>query len=130
MTAPASSSVHRWPVNRSTEVLDPTPAIDEIVRRYIGKPEYSNLPRKFKTAISGQQDVVHEINDVAFIGVEPPRARSRPRPVGRRRAVHQPDAGAAGRRLGAARRGSRRVGGRRVDLPRLRLPPAARPRRG
>ncbi|MFI9505192.1 nitrite/sulfite reductase [Nocardia sp. NPDC052566] len=54
------------------EIIDPTPAIDEIVRRYIGKKEYSNLPRKFKTAISGQQDVVHEINDVAFIGVEHP----------------------------------------------------------
>ncbi|QCB51644.1 nitrite/sulfite reductase [Rhodococcus sp. PAMC28707] len=54
------------------EVLDPTPAIDEIVRRYIGNPLYSNLPRKFKTAISGQQDVVHEINDVAFIGVNHP----------------------------------------------------------
>ncbi|WP_084535910.1 nitrite/sulfite reductase [Nocardia yamanashiensis] len=54
------------------EVLDPTPAIEEIVKRYIGKKEYSNLPRKFKTAISGQQDVVHEINDVAFIGVEHP----------------------------------------------------------
>ncbi len=54
------------------EVLDPTPAIDEIVRRYIGDPRYSNLPRKFKTAISGQQDVVHEINDVAFIGVNHP----------------------------------------------------------
>jgi len=51
------------------EVLDATPAIDEIVRRYIGKPEYSNLPRKFKTAISGLQDVCHEVNDVAFIGV-------------------------------------------------------------
>ena len=54
------------------EVLDATPAVEEIVRRYIGKPEYSNLPRKFKTAISGQQDVVHEVNDVAFIGVEHP----------------------------------------------------------
>ena len=54
------------------EVLDPTPAIDEIVRRYIGKPEYSNLPRKFKSAISGLQDVVHEVNDVAFIGVNHP----------------------------------------------------------
>jgi len=54
------------------EVLDPTPAIDAIVERYIGKPEYSNLPRKFKTAISGQQDVVHEVNDVAFIGVNHP----------------------------------------------------------
>ncbi|NMO01276.1 nitrite/sulfite reductase [Gordonia sp. TBRC 11910] len=55
-----------------SEVLDPTPAIDEIVRRYIGDPKYSNLPRKFKTAISGQPDVVHEINDVAFIGVNHP----------------------------------------------------------
>ncbi|WP_040705357.1 nitrite/sulfite reductase [Nocardia takedensis] len=55
-----------------TEIIDPTPAIEEIVRRYIGKKEYSNLPRKFKTAISGQQDVVHEINDIAFVGVEHP----------------------------------------------------------
>jgi len=54
------------------EVIDATPAIEEIVRRYIGKPEYANLPRKFKTAISGLQDVVHEINDVAFIGVTHP----------------------------------------------------------
>ena len=54
------------------EIIDPTPAIDEIVRRYIGKKEYSNLPRKFKTAISGQQDVVHEINDIAFVGVRHP----------------------------------------------------------
>ena len=54
------------------EVIDGTPAIDEIVRRYIGKKEYSNLPRKFKTAVSGLQDVVHEVNDVAFIGVNHP----------------------------------------------------------
>ncbi len=54
------------------EVIDGTPAIEEIVRRYVGKPEYANLPRKFKTAISGLQDVVHEINDVAFVGVNHP----------------------------------------------------------
>ena len=54
------------------EVLDATPAVAEIVRRYVGKPEYANLPRKFKTAISGLQDVVHEINDVAFVGVNHP----------------------------------------------------------
>ncbi|MFE3545839.1 nitrite/sulfite reductase [Nocardia sp. NPDC059177] len=54
------------------EIIDPTPAVEEIVKRYIGKKEYSNLPRKFKTAISGQQDVVHEINDVAFVGVHHP----------------------------------------------------------
>ena len=54
------------------EVLDASPAVDEIVRRYIGKPEYANLPRKYKTAISGLQDVVHEVNDIAFIGVNHP----------------------------------------------------------
>ncbi|MGB8390688.1 nitrite/sulfite reductase [Mycobacterium sp.] len=54
------------------EVLDPTWAIDEIVRRYIGKPDFADLPRKFKTAISGLQDVAHEINDIAFIGVNHP----------------------------------------------------------
>lgn len=54
------------------EVLDPTPAIDEIVRRYIGDPQYSNLPRKFKTAISGLQDISHETNDIAFVGVVHP----------------------------------------------------------
>ena len=54
------------------EVLDPTWAIEEIQRRFIGKPEFANLPRKFKTAISGLPDVAHEINDVAFIGVVHP----------------------------------------------------------
>ncbi|HEU4361649.1 MAG TPA: nitrite/sulfite reductase [Mycobacterium sp.] len=54
------------------EVLDPSSAIDEILRRFIGNPEYANLPRKYKTAISGQQDVSHETHDVAFIGVNHP----------------------------------------------------------
>jgi sulfite reductase (ferredoxin) len=53
------------------EILDPTWAIDEIVRRYIGNPEFSNLPRKFKSSVSGcsAQCAIHEINDVAFVGV-------------------------------------------------------------
>jgi sulfite reductase (ferredoxin) len=54
------------------EVLDPTPALREIEQRFIGNPEFSNLPRKFKTAISGLQDVAHEINDVSFIGANHP----------------------------------------------------------
>jgi sulfite reductase (ferredoxin) len=54
------------------EVLDPTWALEEIVRRYIGKPDFADLPRKYKTAISGLQDVAHEINDIAFIGVDHP----------------------------------------------------------
>ncbi|MEO7746606.1 MAG: nitrite/sulfite reductase [Actinomycetota bacterium] len=56
------------------EILDPTWAIEEIQRRYIGNPEFSNLPRKFKTAMTGManNDVVHEINDVAFTAVVHP----------------------------------------------------------
>jgi sulfite reductase (ferredoxin) len=51
------------------EVLDITPGIADITGRLLSNPEYSNLPRKFKTAMSGLQDVAHEINDVAFVGV-------------------------------------------------------------
>ncbi|WP_085529449.1 nitrite/sulfite reductase [Kocuria massiliensis] len=56
------------------EILDPTPVIQEIRNRFIGDPELSNLPRKFKTAISGHpsQDVVHEINDISLIGIDHP----------------------------------------------------------
>ncbi|NUR90315.1 MAG: nitrite/sulfite reductase [Nonomuraea sp.] len=53
------------------EVIDGTAAIQEVHDRFIGDPAYSNLPRKFKTAISGcaAHCTVHEINDVAFVGV-------------------------------------------------------------
>ncbi|MET9534757.1 nitrite/sulfite reductase [Streptomyces sp. NPDC006649] len=56
------------------EIIDGTWAIDEIHRRFVGNPAFSNLPRKFKTAISGspQLDVAHEINDIAFVGVDHP----------------------------------------------------------
>lgn len=56
------------------ELIDPTPAIEEITRRYIGDPSLSNLPRKYKTAITGHpsQDVVHEINDCSFVAVDHP----------------------------------------------------------
>ncbi|SDH38221.1 sulfite reductase (ferredoxin) [Lentzea fradiae] len=54
------------------EVVDGQPAIETILERYIGDPRFSNLPRKFKTAISGSQDVAHEIHDVAFVGVVHP----------------------------------------------------------
>jgi sulfite reductase (ferredoxin) len=57
------------------EIIDATPALEEMKRRVVGNPAYSNLPRKFKTAISGSPvlDVVHEINDISFVGVEHPQ---------------------------------------------------------
>jgi sulfite reductase (ferredoxin) len=54
------------------EIIDGGPAIEEIKRRYIGANEFSNLPRKFKTAVSGLPDVAHEVHDVAFVGVDHP----------------------------------------------------------
>ena len=55
------------------EIIDATPAIRKI-QEIVTNEEFQNLPRKFKSAISGnaRQDVVHEINDLAFIGVEHP----------------------------------------------------------
>ncbi|BDZ59673.1 hypothetical protein GCM10025872_33300 [Barrientosiimonas endolithica] len=56
------------------EIIDPTPVIAEIKRRYLGDPELANLPRKFKSAITGHPslDVAHEINDVSLVGVVHP----------------------------------------------------------
>ncbi len=53
------------------EIIDATGEIAEISARYIGEPAFSNLPRKFKSSISGcaAQCAIHEINDVAFAGV-------------------------------------------------------------
>ena len=56
------------------EIIDGTAALEEIKRRFIGNPDFSNLPRKFKTALTGHpsHDVAPEINDVAFVGTVHP----------------------------------------------------------
>ncbi|MBV9449536.1 MAG: nitrite/sulfite reductase [Streptosporangiaceae bacterium] len=53
------------------EVIDASPEIEVIRAEHIGDPAFSNLPRKYKTSISGcsAQCAIHEINDVAFVGV-------------------------------------------------------------
>ena len=53
------------------EIIDGTPEITAIGERYIGDSAFSNLPRKFKSTISGcsAQCAIHEINDIAFVGV-------------------------------------------------------------
>ncbi|GAA0446751.1 ferredoxin--nitrite reductase [Paractinoplanes deccanensis] len=55
------------------EVVDATPAIDEILKRYIGDPRYSNLPRKFKSQISWLADGPYETNDISLVGVVHPQ---------------------------------------------------------
>ncbi|MDA8370378.1 MAG: nitrite/sulfite reductase [Nocardiopsaceae bacterium] len=56
------------------EVIDAAPQIRQVHDDHIGSPLFSNLPRKFKTSISGcaSHCVNHEINDVAFVGVTGP----------------------------------------------------------
>lgn len=56
------------------ELIDGTPAIEAILSTYLLDPAFSNLPRKFKSAVSGspRMDVAHEINDISFLGVVHP----------------------------------------------------------
>jgi sulfite reductase (ferredoxin) len=56
------------------EVLDGTADIRAIHERFIGTTEFSNLPRKYKTSISGCRVhcTNHELNDIAFVGVDHP----------------------------------------------------------
>lgn len=56
------------------EIIDATPAIREIKENWLTRDEFANLPRKFKSGISGsvRQDITHEIQDVSFIGSEHP----------------------------------------------------------
>ncbi len=56
------------------EIIDGTPALEEIERRFIGNKDFSNFPRKFKTALTGHpsHDVSPETNDVSFVGTVHP----------------------------------------------------------
>ena len=53
------------------EILDATAVLTEVNAFAEGNKDFSNLPRKWKTAISGcvSHCTVHEINDVSFVGV-------------------------------------------------------------
>ncbi len=56
------------------EIIDGTSALEEIFERFIGSPDFSNFPRKFKTALTGHpsHDVSPETNDVSFVGTVHP----------------------------------------------------------
>ncbi len=101
------------------EIIDGTSALEEIFERFIGDPDFSNFPRKFKTALTGHpsHDVSPETNDVAFVGTVHPEHGPGFDVLGRWRTVDQPDARAEDGRLDPARPGRRRLGGRRLGLP-------------
>ncbi|QSR26793.1 sulfite reductase [Nocardioides aromaticivorans] len=56
------------------EIIDGTSALEEIERRYLNNKDFSNFPRKFKTALTGHpsHDVSPETNDVSFVGTVHP----------------------------------------------------------
>ena len=56
------------------EIIDGSPAIEEITEKWLRRDEFANLPRKFKSAVSGnsRQDITHEIQDLSFIGLDHP----------------------------------------------------------
>lgn len=56
----------------ATELVDPTPAIEEIKAILREDRSLANLPRKYKSSISWAWDAVPEINDISFVGVVHP----------------------------------------------------------
>jgi sulfite reductase beta subunit-like hemoprotein len=57
------------------ELFDATPLVDEVNAFFVGNREFSNLPRKFKIAITGcsLQCVYPEINDIGMFAVRDSR---------------------------------------------------------
>jgi sulfite reductase (ferredoxin) len=53
------------------EIIDATATLRAVEAVAAGNPEFVNLPRKYKTAISGctSHCTAHEINDISFVGV-------------------------------------------------------------
>ncbi len=129
-TPRGSCSAARWRASPPTRSSTPAP---RCARRSSATSATRRSPTcraSSRRPISGcaRHCTNHEINDVAFVGVIGHRRRGRLRPVGRRRAVDQPDVRPAARRVRRAGRGQRGVGRRHVGVPRLRLPPLAQPR--
>jgi sulfite reductase (ferredoxin) len=56
------------------EILDASAALQATEAVAAANPEFTNLPRKYKSAISGcaAQCTAHEVNDVSFVGVTGP----------------------------------------------------------
>src|SRR5215469_2214713 len=56
------------------EIIDASAVLRSTEAVAAANPEFTNLPRKYKTAISGcaSQCTAHEINDISFVGVTGP----------------------------------------------------------
>jgi len=58
----------------AAEVIDASPALRATEAIAAGNPDFGNLPRKYKTSISGcaNQCTAHEVNDISLVGVTGP----------------------------------------------------------
>ncbi len=114
----------------AAEVLDASAVLRATEEVATNSPDLTNLPRKFKTAISGcaNQCTAHEVNDVSFVGViGPDGRRGYDLWVGGGLSTNPMLA----QRLGVfvpAGPGTRGLDRRGQPVPRLRLPQAAQPR--
>ena len=56
------------------EYFDSTPVVHELVETFVGNRRFSNLPRKYKVAVSSCRHhcAQHEINDIGLVGVDAP----------------------------------------------------------
>ena len=52
------------------EIIDTWPIVEALNNELVGRPEFSDLPRKYKISVSGSADhwVQHEINDIGLVG--------------------------------------------------------------
>jgi sulfite reductase (ferredoxin) len=56
------------------EYFDSRPVVDALVANFVGNRRFSNLPRKYKVAVSSCRHhcAQHEINDIGLVGVDAP----------------------------------------------------------
>jgi sulfite reductase (ferredoxin) len=56
------------------EYFDSTPVVNALVDEFVGNRRFSNLPRKYKVAVSSCRHhcAQHEINDIGLVGVDAP----------------------------------------------------------
>ena len=96
------------------EILDASGAIADIRDRFIGTTEFSNLPRKYKTSISGCAVSLHRPGDQRHLARRrgAPGSRRPARLLGRRRTLDEPDVRAAPRGVRRTRSAPRRHGQR------------------
>ena len=111
------------------EVVEAFPVAQAISAYFTGNREYSNLPRKFKIAVTGcLEDCARvEINDIGLWPAEHERRVHRVQRAHRRRAVRRGADGVGHRRLHPARPGGRALPRRGPGLRRAGQPGEPRP---